>query len=102
MNTLIKNIKENYKLVVGVLIVGMILGWLLFPSTIDKVNSKSEIENHDNHEHESDDQSIWTCSMHPQIRRSEPGDCSICGMHLIPLSNTERASSYLSKSILEY
>lgn len=27
----------------------------------------------------------WTCSMHPQIRQSEPGDCPICGMDLIPV-----------------
>ena len=26
---------------------------------------------------------IWTCSMHPQIRLPEPGDCPICGMDLI-------------------
>lgn len=29
---------------------------------------------------------IWTCSMHPQIRQNEPGDCPICGMDLIPFS----------------
>ena len=29
----------------------------------------------------------WTCSMHPQIRQNEPGDCPICGMDLIPLEN---------------
>ncbi len=28
---------------------------------------------------------IWTCSMHPQIRQTEPGACPICGMDLIPL-----------------
>jgi Cu(I)/Ag(I) efflux system membrane fusion protein len=28
---------------------------------------------------------IWTCSMHPQIRQHEPGQCPICGMELIPL-----------------
>jgi Cu(I)/Ag(I) efflux system membrane fusion protein len=28
---------------------------------------------------------IWTCSMHPQVRRSEPGRCPICGMELIPV-----------------
>ncbi|WP_269522524.1 efflux RND transporter periplasmic adaptor subunit [Coraliomargarita parva] len=28
---------------------------------------------------------IWTCSMHPQIRQPEPGKCPICGMDLIPL-----------------
>jgi Cu(I)/Ag(I) efflux system membrane fusion protein len=30
---------------------------------------------------------IWTCSMHPQIRQNEPGDCPICGMDLIPLGS---------------
>ena len=28
---------------------------------------------------------IWTCPMHPQVRRSEPGSCPICGMALEPL-----------------
>ncbi len=26
---------------------------------------------------------IYTCSMHPEIIRDQPGDCPICGMHLI-------------------
>ncbi|WP_225913388.1 copper-transporting P-type ATPase [Leptospira yasudae] len=26
---------------------------------------------------------IYTCSMHPEIRRNEPGDCPICGMRLV-------------------
>ncbi|MCB0636082.1 MAG: efflux RND transporter periplasmic adaptor subunit, partial [Lewinella sp.] len=34
---------------------------------------------------------IWTCSMHPQIRQNEPGQCPICGMDLIPLA--ENSSS---------
>ncbi len=29
----------------------------------------------------------WTCSMHPQIRRTGPGTCPICGMNLIPVEN---------------
>lgn len=29
---------------------------------------------------------IWTCSMHPQIRLSQPGKCPICGMALISAS----------------
>ena len=28
---------------------------------------------------------VYTCSMHPQIQQTEPGDCPICGMDLIPL-----------------
>lgn len=32
----------------------------------------------------SDQDTVWTCSMHPQIRMEEPGQCPICGMDLIP------------------
>lgn len=28
--------------------------------------------------------SIFTCSMHPEIKQDKPGDCTICGMELIP------------------
>jgi len=31
---------------------------------------------------------IWTCPMHPEIRRNEPGACPICGMALEPLTPT--------------
>jgi Cu(I)/Ag(I) efflux system membrane fusion protein len=31
---------------------------------------------------------MWTCSMHPQIRKPEPGDCPICGMDLVPVADT--------------
>ena len=32
--------------------------------------------------------SIWTCPMHPEIRRDGPGTCPICGMALEPLEPT--------------
>ena len=32
--------------------------------------------------------STWTCPMHPEIRRDEPGQCPICGMALEPLEPT--------------
>lgn len=28
-------------------------------------------------------ETVYTCSMHPQIRQDEPGDCPICGMPLV-------------------
>jgi Cu+-exporting ATPase len=31
---------------------------------------------------------IWTCPMHPEIRRNAPGSCPICGMALEPLAPT--------------
>jgi multidrug efflux pump subunit AcrA (membrane-fusion protein) len=32
--------------------------------------------------------SLWTCSMHPQIRQPKPGKCPICGMDLIPVATS--------------
>jgi len=31
----------------------------------------------------------WTCSMHPQIKLPEPGQCPICFMDLIPLQTSD-------------
>ena len=31
---------------------------------------------------------VWTCPMHPEIRRNAPGTCPICGMALEPLAPT--------------
>src|SRR6266536_3635233 len=33
-------------------------------------------------------QTLWTCPMHPQIVRTEPGSCPICGMALEPMTPT--------------
>ncbi len=85
MKNLIKSITDNYKLVIGVLILGMFLGWLLFHSSGEATVAKTEIESHEGHNHESEDPTTWTCSMHPQIKQDKPGDCPICGMDLIPL-----------------
>jgi hypothetical protein len=27
---------------------------------------------------------VYTCSMHPEVKRTEPGACSLCGMALVP------------------
>src|SRR5690606_11124426 len=71
---------KKYIVYAVVLIVGMLLGWLLFGS------SAQETEVHNHHEMAENNQ-LWTCSMHPQIMQPEPGDCPICGMDLIPAEN---------------
>jgi membrane fusion protein, copper/silver efflux system len=43
------------------------------------------------HDHVVDENGEWTCSMHPQIRQDEPGDCPICGMDLIPAESSTGA-----------
>ena len=30
-------------------------------------------------------ETVWTCSMHPQIKEDKAGKCSICAMDLVPL-----------------
>ena len=60
-----------------ILIIGMWLGNVLFSEraperTTAEVGSESAVE-------------MWTCSMHPQVRSHEPGNCPICGMALIPV-----------------
>lgn len=43
------------------------------------------VEDHAAHAHGAD--VVWTCSMHPQIRQPEAGQCPICGMDLIPATS---------------
>lgn len=39
------------------------------------------------HGHAAERDQIWSCAMHPQIRMQEPGQCPICGMDLVPISD---------------
>jgi len=36
---------------------------------------------------------VWTCSMHPQVRQPKPGRCPICAMALIPLTGDRQAGA---------
>ena len=67
---------KKYLFYLAILAVGLLLGWLLFGG------SSKEKTDH-NHDTVAENK-MWTCSMHPQIMQSEPGNCPICGMDLIP------------------
>ena len=63
---------------------------LLFGGTIGYFLNSSSTKNNESHRIEDDIKNeIWTCSMHPQIRKNEAGDCPICGMDLIPLQEDD-------------
>jgi len=43
----------------------------------------------------------YTCSMHPEVIKSEPGACPICGMDLIPLEPSESEEEKTYNSLLK-
>jgi P-type Cu+ transporter len=47
-------------------------------------NKPAAVSPHVHAEHAGQPGTVYTCPMHPQIRRNEPGDCPICGMGLEP------------------
>ena len=69
-----------YIVAILALAIGLLIGWLLFKNGTQPVQEHSEPSSNQT------ESEIWTCSMHPQIRQNEPGDCPICGMDLIPAS----------------
>ncbi|EAZ82652.1 efflux RND transporter periplasmic adaptor subunit [Algoriphagus machipongonensis] len=75
---------------IGMLFTGLLAGYLIFG------NSNSQ----DEHQHDlTEENGVWTCSMHPQIKQNEPGTCPICGMDLIPLENDLESIDPLSISM---
>ncbi len=64
-----------------VLILGVGLGFLLDSETARDVAHQHEGEA------EVEAPEFWTCSMHPQVRQPEPGQCPICAMDLIPVES---------------
>lgn len=80
--------KSNIKIIITAIVaiaIGLVSGYFIFGNN---PNTNIPAQTH-NHEVEAVQTAagaeIWTCSMHPQIRQNEPGDCPICGMDLIPL-----------------
>jgi Cu(I)/Ag(I) efflux system membrane fusion protein len=77
--------KKTIIITLVALVSGIFIGWLLFHSSQkNEIKPVSPVENAKS--------TIWTCSMHPQIRMTQPGKCPICGMDLIPLVQSGSSS----------
>ena len=49
-----------------------------------------------------DQKEVYTCSMHPEIRKNKPGNCPICGMKLIKLeTHGQEVDTTLSENLLK-
>jgi len=81
------NVNKSYLLTIAItLSIGITAGSIFFGG-----NNTVETQAVEAHDHR-DDQGTWTCSMHPQVRQSEPGACPFCGMALIPLEENKAAN----------
>ena len=70
--------KRDIKLIGFTLLVGLVLGWLFF-------HSLGSENTHSHEEHIEAEETVYTCSMHPQIKQNKPGLCPICAMDLVPM-----------------
>jgi len=85
---------KNYLVPSIMLVVGIAIGWVINSSTNQHMETSS-------HQDIVTSGEVWTCSMHPQIRQSEPGNCPICGMVLIPLGNGNEGNDPLDLRMSE-
>ncbi|WP_158962896.1 efflux RND transporter periplasmic adaptor subunit [Myroides fluvii] len=77
LNDIFKNNAVKYG---AILLVGLLLGWLIFGG--------SATHEHNGEEAPTEEAAVvWTCSMHPQIKMDKPGKCPLCAMDLIPLKS---------------
>lgn len=79
---------------IGLLAAGLLLGWLIFGGSSEM---QTGVDQHIEEAHtDAEGNIVYTCSMHPDVRKNEPGNCPICGMELIPVgdSGMEEESRY--------
>lgn len=82
-----KSIKKTTAILIAILLTGGLIGYLVGNHQSAKSPNQQITESANQQIESSANQQIFTCSMHPQIRQNEPGDCPICGMDLIPLED---------------
>lgn len=78
-----KNLK-SILLYISIGIGGILIGALIFGGD----SQPQSIEDHIAEEHTNEaGEIVYSCSMHPNVRQNEPGNCPICGMELIPVDD---------------
>lgn len=72
---------------IGQALVLIVIGFAV-AGTLKQPQSVSDEKEKDDHSEHEGASKIWTCSMHPQIRRDKPGKCPLCGMPLVPVTDS--------------
>ncbi len=87
--------KKNILVFILTLALGVIIGKWVIPTDGASSVDTNEINNHVHTEEE------YTCSMHPQIRQTEFGQCPICGMDLVLVGYTGTDDPFVTQMSLE-
>lgn len=82
-----KGIPMTKKIILSIIAVVAILGLWQVTRSPKSSNSPSTQETKDV------ESSYWTCPMHPQVHQDHPGECPICHMKLIKVSEKNVAAS---------
>ncbi|MCG2715091.1 MAG: efflux RND transporter periplasmic adaptor subunit [Candidatus Marinimicrobia bacterium] len=86
IKTFVNNLKTLPKLAWVLIIAASILGILIRGVSFKETKYTEKTTEHIHIEETQVE--WWTCSMHPQIKLPEPGQCPICFMDLIPLETS--------------
>jgi len=86
--------KRDIKLIGITLVAGLFFGWLFF-------HSSGNESTHDHEEHIEAEETIWTCSMHTQIKQNKPGLCPICAMDLVPVETVSAEGDHVDPNEIQ-
>lgn len=85
---------------IGLVAVAFILGLMINPGGGEAAGEKLAAPDMNQHDH-SNENTLWTCSMHPQVQLPKQGKCPICFMDLIPVETGDAGQTALKPSQLK-
>lgn len=98
-NSILNKITSNRYFRYGVFIfIGVFLGWVFFGK--GGVPHSHDEEGHE-HSAQAEQPTVWTCSMHPQIKQDKPGKCPICGMDLTPMRSSANSDEQIDMDAIQ-
>ncbi len=88
--------KTKYIIIfIATLVLGLMIGrWTMPSSEMEVKKGDSQVE----HVHTDE---VYTCSMHPQIRQPEFGQCPICAMDLVLVGSSGSNDPFITEMSLE-
>lgn len=82
-----KIIKVKLYQIVGLLLSAIIIGYIIHLSTHRSIRTTVDPHIGQSVNESTGTSTVWTCSMHPQIKQEKSGLCPICAMELVPMES---------------